>query len=54
VAGGTERQVLDGIVNRAFVVLEGGIYYIGRPEGRLYPPAVLSILDRPEPLAHQD
>jgi Tol biopolymer transport system component len=34
--GGTERQVLDGVVNRGFVVLEDGIYYVGRPEAHLY------------------
>ena len=32
-SGGVPVKVLDGVVLRAFVVLEGGIYYIDRPSG---------------------
>jgi len=36
-AGGPERQVLDSVVSRAFVVMEDGIFYISRLEDGLYP-----------------
>jgi len=32
VSGGEPVKVLDGVLMRAFVVLERGIYYIERPE----------------------
>ena len=36
--GGPERQILDYVSARAFVVVEDGVYYIGRPgDDRQYP-----------------
>ena len=32
-AGGDPEKVLDGVSERAFVVLEKGIYYVERPGG---------------------
>jgi dipeptidyl aminopeptidase/acylaminoacyl peptidase len=32
-AGGPPRKVLEGVIRRAFTVLEKGIYYIDRPSG---------------------
>lgn len=36
-AGGPERPVLDFVANRAFVVVEDGIYYLGQPDNRQDP-----------------